>query len=320
MSEYLNLEVLSYILMQKNSTNLILLFIAIEIVFWVILSFILVQFLPKKYEIYKTEIFVFFTILNIGLLFIGVLLTIIMLFFGLSWATHRLSHPDYGTIYFQEQVAEFPMVYSEFQEGLLMMEGEHQHSLSSNEKIKSLRILYETNSQNNIGKIKRYLSDSSDETRLYAFALVASFEKKLNDSIKEIQNEIKQTKDSKLLEKLHFKLAQAYWQFIFHGVADEQLGRFYTEKIANILKDSPHNPSSYVLLGKIHLFNHELEEAENAFLKAIDLGIPKQALYTFLAEIKYGQKKYDEIAQYIVEDEFNIDLRLKPLVAMWDQR
>jgi tetratricopeptide (TPR) repeat protein len=306
--------------MQKNSTDLILLFIAIEIVFWIILSFILVQFLPKKYEIYKTEIFVFFTILNIGLLFIGVLLTIIMLLFGLSWATHRLSRPDYETVYFQEQVAEFPIVYSEFQEGLLMMEGEHQHALSSNEKIKSLRILYETNSQNNIGKIKRYLSDSSDETRLYAFALVASFEKKLNESIKEIQDEIKQTKDSKLLEKLHFKLAQSYWQFIFHGVADEQLGRFYTDKIAKILKDSPHNPSSYVLLGKIHLFNHELEEAENAFLKAIDLGIPKQALYTFLAEIKYAQKKYNEISQYIVKDEFNIDLRLKPLVAMWGSK
>ena len=319
-TEYLNLEIITYILMQQNSTDLILLFIAIEIVFWIILSFLLVQFLPKKYEIYKTEIFVFFSILNIGLLFIGVLLTIIMLFFGLSWATHRLSRPDYETVYFEEQVAEFPMVYSEFQEGLLMMEGEHRHSLSSDEKIKSLKILYETNSQNNIGKIKQYLSDNSDETRLYAFALVASFEKKLNESIKMIQDEIKKTKEKKQLEKLSFKLAQTYWQFIFHGVADAQLGRFYTEKIANILKESPHNPSSYVLLGKIHLFNHELEEAEKAFLKAIEMGIPKKALYTFLAEIKYAQKKYDEISQYIVPDEFNIDLRLKPLVPMWGQR
>jgi tetratricopeptide (TPR) repeat protein len=306
--------------MQPNSTELILLFVTIEIAFWIVLSFILIQFLPKKYQSYKTEIFIFFTILNIGLLFIGVLLTIIMMLFGLSWATHRLSRPDYETVHFQEQVAEFPIVYSEFQEGLLMMEGEQQNTLSSNEKIKSLRILYETNSQNNIGKIKHYLSDSSDETRLYAFALVASFEKKLNDSIKEIQNEIEATTDTKLLERLHFKLAQAYWQFIFHGVADEQLGPFYTEKIATILQDSPHNPSSYVLLGKIHLFNQELEEAETAFLKAIDLGIPKQALYTFLAEIKYAQKKYDEISQYIVEDQFNIDLRLKPLVEMWREK
>jgi len=318
--DFLTLEGISYFLMQQNSTNLILLFVVVEIIFWIILSFILIQFLPKKYQSYKTEIFIFFTILNIGLLFIGVFLTIIMMLFGLSWATHRLSHPDYETVHFQEKVAEFPIVYSKFQEGLLMMEGEHQHSLSSDEKIKSLRILYETNSQNNIGKIKHYLSDNSDETRLYAFALVATFEKKLNDGIKELQNEIKATTDTKLLEKLHFKLAQGYWQFIFHGVADEQLGRFYTEKIEGILKESPHNPSSYVLLGKIHLFNHELKEAENAFLKAIDLGIPEQALYTFLAEIKYAQKKYDEISQYIIEDEFNIDLRLKPLVEMWREK
>lgn len=320
MSELLDLDIIGYILMQQNSTDVILLFVAIEILFWILLSFVLIQFLPKKYQPYKKEIFIFFTILNIGLLFIGVLLTIIMMLFGLSWATHRLSRPDYETVYFQEQVAEFPMVYSEFQEGLLLMEGEQKNSLSSDEKIKSLRILYETNSQNNIGKIKQYLSDSSDETRLYAFALVASFEKKLNDNIKAIQKEIEATQETRLLEKLYFRLAQAYWQFIFHGVADEQLGRFYTEKIATILTNTPHNPSSYVLLGKIHLFNRKLEEAEEAFLKAISLGIPKKALYTFLAEIKYEQKKYDEISKYIVEDEFNIDLRLKPLVAMWGQR
>ncbi|HHD75211.1 MAG TPA: hypothetical protein ENK82_07920 [Campylobacterales bacterium] len=320
MPESLNLEAIGNLLMQQNSTESILLFVTIEILFWILLSFLLIQFLPKKYQGYKVEIFIFFTILNIGLLFIGVLLTIIMMLFGLSWATHRLSRPDYETVYFQEQVAEFPMVYSEFQEGLLMMEGEQQHTLSSDEKIKSLRILYETNSQNNIGKIKQYLSDNSDETRLYAFALVASFEKKLNESIKAIQKEIEATSDPKLLEKLYFKLAQAYWQFIFHGVADAQLGRFYTEKIATILEETPHNPSSYVLLGKIHLFNNELEKAEMAFFKAIDLGIPKKALYTFLAEIKYEQKKYDEISKYIVEDEFNIDLRLKPLMAMWGQR
>ncbi|CAA6811842.1 MAG: Extracellular Matrix protein PelE [uncultured Sulfurovum sp.] len=316
-NELINLETMNYILMQPNSTELILLFVFIEVVFWLILSFLLIQFLPKKYLPYKREIFLFFVVLNIGLLFIGVLLTIIMMLFGLSWATHRLSRPNYETVHFEEQVAEFPIVYSQFQEGLLIMEGHQQDSLSSDEKIKSLKILYENNTQGNIARIKRFLSDNSDETRLYAFALISSFEKNLNERLKSLQNQIEESRDQHELEKLNFTLAQTYWQFIFHGVADNQLSGFYTQKIAKILKESQHNPSSFVLLGKIHLFNKELELAENAFLQAIKLGIPKLSLYTFLAEIKYGQKKYDEISQYIVEDEFNIDLRLKPLVQMW---
>ncbi|CAA6823874.1 MAG: Extracellular Matrix protein PelE [uncultured Sulfurovum sp.] len=319
MNETINLDLISKLLMQQNSAEEIAIFIVAEIIFWIILSFFLIQFLPKKYKPYKKEILLFFIVLNIGLLFIGILLTIIMMLFGLSWATHRLSRPSYETIYFEEQVAEFPIVYSQFQEGLLRMEGEQQHSLSSDEKIKSLKILYEMNTQGNIAKIKHYLSDSSDETRLYAFALVSSFEKKLNDRITNIQEEIKNCSNQDKLEKFRFELAQAYWQFIFHGVVNEQLSSFYTQKIAQVLKDNKSTPSSFILLGKIHIFNGEFSQAEEAFLRAIKLGVQKESLYTYLAEIKYGQKKYNDIAQYIAKDEFNIDLRLKPLVQMWSQ-
>ncbi|CAA6826955.1 MAG: Extracellular Matrix protein PelE [uncultured Sulfurovum sp.] len=319
-NELIDLETIHYILMQQNSTELILLFIFVEVVFWFILSFLLIQFLPKKYRQYKKEIFLFFIVLNIGLLFIGVLLTVIMMLFGLSWATHRLSRPNYETVYFEEQVAEFPIVYSKFQEGVLIMEGHQQDSLSTDEKIKSLKILYENNAQGNIARIKLFLSDSSDETRLYAFALAATFEKNLNDRIKSLQDKIQTITDPKELEDVTFTLAQTYWQFIFHGVVNEQLSGFYTKKIATLLKANENNPSSFILLGKIHLFNGKLEDAESAFFKAMQLGVPKEALYTFLAEIKYGQKKYREIPQYIIEDEFNIDLRLKPLVQMWGKQ
>ncbi len=75
-----------------------------------------------------------------------------------------------------------------------------------------------------------------------------------------------------------------------------------------------------MLLGKIHLFNKRYEEAERAFLRAMELGVPKKATYTFLAEIKFGLKKYNEVNRFILKDEFNIDLRLKPLITMWESR
>jgi hypothetical protein len=303
----------------KNNIDDILIFMVIEVIFWGIFSLFLTLFLPNKYKPYRFEIFIFFLVINVGLMFIGVLLTIIMMLFGLSWATHRVSRPVYEAVQFEEESEKFPIVYSKFQEGILTMEGNNRDSVSSDEKIKSLKILYDSNAQGNIGKIKRFLSDSSDETRLYAFALVSNFEKKLNDKITELQTKIKEAKDSKL-EQYRFELANTYWQFIFHGVADEQLAGFYTTKIENILKDIKSNASAFMLLGKIHLFNRRYKEAESAFLRAMELGIPKRATYTFLAEIKFGLKKYNEVHKFILKDEFNIDLRLKPLITMWENR
>ncbi len=315
----INYNLLVTLLEHTNNPKEIALILLVEIVVWSILSLILIIFLPKKYKEYRKEIFIFFVVINAGLLFIGIILTFIMIAFGLSWATNRVSHPTYESIDFEDEVAKFPIVYSKFQEGVLTMEGRNREEISSDDKIKSLKILYDSNAQGNIGKIKHFLSDSSDETRLYAFALVSSFEKKLNDRITELYNKIKFAKGDRL-EKYNFELANTYWQFIFHGVADEQLSGFYTTKIENILKEIKSNSSAFILLGKIHIFNREYEEAEKAFLKAIDLGIPKEAMSTFLAEIKYGLGKYNEVSNFILEEQFNLDLRLKPLISMWRKR
>ncbi len=141
----------------------------------------------------------------------------------------------------------------------------------------------------------------------------------LNDRITELQSKVDYAKGDRL-EQYKFELANTYWQFIFHGVADEQLSIFYTTKIENILKDIKSNPSGFMLLGKIHLLNRRYEEAERAFFRAMELGIPEKSTYTFLAEIKFGMKRYSEVHKFILKDEFNIDLRLKPLITMWERR
>ena len=108
-----------------------------------------------------------------------------------------------------------------------------------------------------------------------------------------------------------------YWQFIFHGVASDKLSGFYTKKIENTLEQITQHPRAYILLGKIHLFNKHYQEAEEAFFKAVELGIPKESIFTFLAEIKFEQQKYNEVSNYISNEHFEIDIRLKPLAKIW---
>lgn len=317
MLDNFSLESLFSLLQQQNSGSEIVTFVFLEIIFWVISSLFFIQFLSKKYTRYKKEIFVFFLVINVGLLFIGILLTLLMILFGLSWATHRESHPDYEVVFFEDHVAEFPVVFSKFQEGILTTEGEHSKEIPTDEKIKSLRILYDSNAEGNIGKIKNFLADSSDETRLYAFALISSFENKLNTQIKELQEKVAKSYSQKEKNQHQFELAITYWQFIFHGVASEKLSIFYTKKIEEILKEIKNHPRAAVLLGKIHIFHKNYEEAEKAFEHAIALGLPKESILTFFAEIKFAQKRYNEVSNYISPELFEIDLRLKPLVKMW---
>jgi hypothetical protein len=315
--ETFNLSKLLSLLNQQNSPNDLLVFILISIIFWSITSLLLVQFAPTKYKVFKREMLLFFIVINVGLMFIGIVLTLAMVFFGLAWATHRPSQPNFSPVHFEEHISEFPIVYSQFQEGILTVEGEHSKEISSDAKIKSLRILYDSNAQGNIAKIKNFLSDNSDETRLYAFALIASFEKKLNTQIKELQSKIKRSKNTEEEKKYYYELAYTYWQFIFHGVASEKLSGFYTQKIENTLKNIDNQPNAFVLLGKINIFNQNYSQAEKNFEDAIALGLPKEAVFTFLAEIKFAQKKYNEVSNYISHELFKIDIRLKPIAETW---
>ena len=317
MLDTITLSSISSPLLEQNSPYTILYFVLFEVLFWVVVSLLLIQFMPKRFKNYKKEVFIFFVVINVGLLYIGILLTFVMMMFGLSWATHRESQPDYETVFFEDHLSEFPIVNSKFQEGILTIEGEHTKDISTDEKIKSLSILYDSNAEGNIGKIKKFLSDSSDETRLYAFALISSFEKKLNTQIKNLQEKVENSSSKKDRNQYLYELALTYWQFIFHGVASDKLSGFYTKKIEKTLEQITQHPPAYVLLGKIHLFNKNYQEAERAFKKAVELGIPKESIFTFLAEIKFEQQKFNEVSNYILNEYFEIDIRLKPLAKMW---
>jgi hypothetical protein len=307
---------LSSILQETSSWN-IAIFVGGEMAFWAMISALLIFFLPRKFRLHRKEIFLFFLVINVGLLFMGIFVALVMLLFGLTMATSKVHKPKHGMINFEEYVSSFPMVESKFHEGVLAIGSRQKQAISSDEKIKSLKILYDSHAQGNIGKIKMFLSDSSDETRLYAFALISAAEKKLNTQITELKEKIEKSKEQEKIEEHQFNLAQTYWQFVFHGIANEYLVLFYTKKIEATLQEISHKANASILLGKIYIFNQKYHEAEEAFMRAIELGASEGSVSTFLAEIKYGQRAYNSVSKYILQEQFTIDLRMKPLYEVW---
>lgn len=306
------------ILNNTHEWDIVLIILGLTFLFWGLVSFGMIYLFPRRYRAYRREIVIFMMIMNFTLLFMGVLFTLVMLLFGIAWATHRMSRPSYEEMDFEEYYAKLPVINSQFHEGIIDVSTHgHWADISTDEKIKSLKILYESNDQNNIGRIKNFLGDSSEETRLYAFSLVSAYEKELNDNLKKLQKLFNHASDIEEAEHYAYLLAENYWQFIFHGVADGHLTTFYTEKIESILDRSRSTARVSMLLGKIYLFNHNLETAQQHFHHALEQGMDPAVVNPYLAEVAYERKEFNRIADYIMSEEHTVSLRLKPICQMW---
>jgi hypothetical protein len=311
----MNGDLLSF-LQEENSWKL-LIFMLIIAIFWIVFIYLLLRVFPRKYQFYRREIFFFLVTLNIALLFMGMLLTASLLLFGLYWATFRMSKPVFEVINFEQYFTKIPLVESKFHEGVLSLNGHKDGEIKTEEMIKSLETIYESADQNNIGQVKQFLSSNTDEVRLIAFSQISSYEKLLTKKPKELELRLSRAKSKEEREECNYLLAETYWQFIFHGVADTHLIGFYIGKIERHLKLSGRNLNVYILYGKVHLYNKKYEVAKECFLEALKCGVPKHLVYSYLAEIEYELRNFNNVAQYISNDMFDLDLKIKPYHMIW---
>ena len=303
-------------LQEQCSWKLVLLMVSVFI-FWMLFIALVMKFIPQKYHLYKKEIFIFLVVLNVGLLFMGFILTLAFLLFGLYWATFRMSRPVYGGMDASQYFIKTPRVESKFHEGVLTMMSTKEKEVNNDEMIKSLETICNSNEYNNIGKIKHLLSSNRDEVRLLTFSHISSYEKELTTKVKIFEEKIKHAKTKQELELANYLLAETYWQFIFHGVADANLIEFYIEKIERYLKRSGETVPVAILNGKINMHRKNYNVAKKYFLEALALGAFKQQVFSYLAEVEYELKNFNNVSQYILNDMFDMDVKMKPYSMMW---
>lgn len=305
-------------LQEENSWKLVIFMFSIAI-FWTIFISILLKLFPRKYAFYKREIFLFLVTLNVALIFMGLFLTASLLLFGLYWATFKMSKPIFESINLDQYFTKIPFVQSKFHEGILNPSTHKNSEIKTDEMIKSLETIYDSAEQNNISRVKQFLSSNSDEVRLIAFSQISSYEKLLTKKPKELELQLEKAETEEKREEYNYLLAETYWQFIYHGVADKHLIGFYIEKIEKHLKLSGKNINVYVLYGKINVYNKQYKSAKTYFLKAIDAGVEKHLVYSYLAEIEYELRNFNSVFQYINNEMFDLDLKIKPYHMIWSE-
>ena len=306
-----------FLLLQEESSWKLIVFMLLLIGLWTIFVSFAVKFLPKKYNVYKKEIILFLVTLNFGLLFMGLFLTIVLLIFGLYWATFKVKKSDYKRIDFEEHFTKIPTVYCKFQENVLHQEPSKECNVDTYEMIKSMETVYNSAEQNNISNIKHLLSSEIDEIRLLAFSQISAYEKELLKRVKKLEEKKENAKTKDEIESYNYLLANAYWQFIFHGVADQNLVSFYLEKIEKYLQMSGKSVPVSILYGKISLYKKEYRIAREHFLRALHLGAAKHQVFSFLAEVEYELRNFNKVGDYMMDKMFNLDLKMKPYYVMW---
>lgn len=155
--------------------------------------------------------------------------------------------------------------------------------------------------------------DNDDEIRLLAFNLADHREKIISKAISQSLDELKRAENDE--ERLtHFrKLAYSYWELIFNDLAQKELAEFYISQslsyTTKALTLEANDPNLLLLLGRLHLWKGDLEEADKVINAALNNGAHRDRVVPYLAELAFLRRDFSTMRSYF---ELNPLLRHKP--------
>jgi len=308
------------ILFDKTHIGSLLLFYVTVIAISALYSMILVFFL-KGFDRKKKILFLlFFILIDIVTLFLGLITTTILTIYLVRFKEKKYIK-NIDRIDYEEFKVEFKNIKRIFGEGSLsqMMSDEN---IPDSLKLKALGALSINNSKENVAILKTSLADSADEVRLYSFALIDSLEKEINQKIKlGISLLNKKTANKEKIE-IYIAILNQYWELIYFGLSDKSMELFVISKIKHYaklaLKISTKSSIIYIILGKAFMFEKNWEYAHKSFVKAIKNGANSNFIRPYLAEIAFNQRKFLNVSR-IMKDAKGLESNnnLQPMVVLW---
>ena len=152
--------------------------------------------------------------------------------------------------------------------------------------------------------------------------MLDKMEKRINQKIHELKNISRVQPDPVKRAKSHKELAFTYWELLYQGLVDQQLEHFVIENILREIgeakKEITDDPKLFKLEGRVLLSQKAYPEAKNAFVRALDLGLPKGEIASFMAQIAYEERNFSRIAYWMQKiPARSINYQLHTLRAVW---
>ena len=293
--------------------------------------------------------FLFIFFFNLPIPFIGYILTL--------WIVWYMNHVKYD----DQQITSSFLNLDEFETSFLKVErifGEgslteliNSSYTQKSKKLKALSSLAANISPANLKIIRKTLTSSDDEIRMFGYAVINKAEKALNSKINQqlilIKEESNKTlnQDKKKIAFAQKELAFLYWEMVYTELSHESLKESFLDeslKYLNIskaffidhithIKDNAQDSeillhadyaaasSLYLLAGRIHMLGHDYNTALEELTLAQEL-LPNNNTFIlpYLAEVYFITGKYS-IVKTLLNDAKGLDLNatLHPVIEQW---
>jgi hypothetical protein len=149
------------------------------------------------------------------------------------------------------------------------------------------------------------LTDSVDDVRLLAYAILDHREQSFNLRLKSFLSQLEHTphENKTQLAMLHKRLAQTHCEMIHLGLARGEVQSYLlTEARRHIdaaLRAVPDDCEVLFLSGRIALQQDELPTAEAAFLKTQELGMAPEKVLPYRAEVAFRQRNFSLVTKFM---------------------
>jgi polysaccharide biosynthesis protein PelE len=179
--------------------------------------------------------------------------------------------------------------------------------------------------------LRNVLNDPSEDLRLLAYGMLDGLEQRISQSV---DDELQALRLAQAREgtarpgprtlKAVQRLSDLYWEFVYQDLAQGDLRDYAIAQSLHycnqVLKMQPKNAPMWLRQGRLLHGLRRLDEAAQAYQKALHLGLPATRVLPYQAELSFERR--DIVRAYLLMqqlDTANALPRLRPVVEYWKQ-
>lgn len=170
--------------------------------------------------------------------------------------------------------------------------------------------------------LRELLGDAEDDLRLLAYGLLDGREKQLNASIHEARQRLAASRDVVERSTVAHQLAALYWELIYQGLVQGDLLDYavgealrHTETALQGLTD---DPALHLQHGRLLQQLQRFDEADAAYRRARELGLPASRVVPYLAELAFARRDYARVKTLLASmQDWEGLSRLQPVLRFW---